>query len=260
MRLLSGSANLHGQIRLTEHSTRDSPPYAVLSHRWGDDADEVTFKDMVEGTQRPKSKPGYRKIEFCQERNAANGVNHFWIDTCCIDKSNFTELSEAINSMFRWYRRSARCYVYMPDVRIEGFEKDKEYPQSAWESGFRQSTWWTRGWTLQELIAPPVVEFYSFDGYRLGDKTSLESLIHDITKIPVAALRGEALSDFTVEERMSWATHRQTKREEDKAYSLFGILDIYLPPIYGEGQDRAFLRVRREVAGNLTRPCFIIIN
>lgn len=246
MRLLSLRK---GQLGLTEYVPRDCPPYAVLSHRWFDDVDEVTLREMTEGSG--ESKAGFQKIEFCKERAFNDGIQHFWVDTCCIDKTNNTELSEAINSMYLWYQRSQKCYVYMADVTIDGYEPNKQYPQSSWESAFRKSNWFTRGWTLQELLAPPKVEFFTADGYRLGDKTSLEILIHEISGIPLLALRGSPLSEFSINERMSWAARRQTKREEDMAYSLFGIFDIYLPLIYGEGQARALGRVRREIAGKL---------
>jgi hypothetical protein len=248
MRLLSLQ---RGQLRLTEYTNRDCPPYAVISHRWLEDAEEVTFKEVINGQGIAESKAGYRKIEFCRRRATQDGIEHFWIDTCCIDKTNNTELSEAINSMFGWYRLSKKCYVYMADVTIDGYEPNKTYPQSAWELSFRKSNWFTRGWTLQELIAPPTVEFFTADGYRLGDKASLLGLLNEITGIGISALQGNPLSEFSVDERMSWAARRQTKREEDMAYSLFGIFDIYLPLIYGEGQERALTRVRREIAGKL---------
>ena len=117
----------------------------------------------------------------------------------------------------------------------------------SWESAFRKSRWFTRGWTLQELIAPPSVEFFSSEGKRLGDKKSLERQIHEITGMAVQALQGRALSEFSVDERLSWAEKRETKREEDKAYSLLGIFDIYMPLIYGEGMDNAFRRLREEI-------------
>src|SRR5436189_404821 len=146
------------------------PPYAILSHTWGADSTEVTFEDLTNGTG--KDKPGYEKIRFCGERAGQDDLEYFWVDTCCINKADFTELSEAINSMFRWYRNAAKCYVYLSDVSVgECDPNSKVFP---WESAFQASRWFTRGWTLQELLAPKLVEFFSHEGKRLGDKRSLE--------------------------------------------------------------------------------------
>jgi hypothetical protein len=122
-----------------------------------------------------------------------------------------------------------------------------ENHQASWQSAFLASRWFTRGWTLQELLAPKSVEFFSEQGNRLGDKTSLESQIHEITRIPTKALQGVSLSHFTVDERMSWIKDRKTKYAEDKAYSLQGLFSIYMPVIYGEGEKNAFDRLRREI-------------
>src|ERR1700733_2201040 len=176
------------------------PPYAILSHTWGADTTEVTFEDLINGTG--KDKLGYEKIRFCGEQAGQDDLENFWVDTCCINKADFTELSEAINSMFRWYRNAARCYVYLFDISIDECE-EKGLP---WESAFRASRWFTRGWTLQELLAPASVEFFSKEGKRLGDKRSLERQIHEITGIAVPALYGTLLSQFSVAERLGMAT------------------------------------------------------
>jgi len=149
--------------------------------------------------------------------------------------------------MFRWYRKAARCYVYLSDVSVRDSDKDNQFSQFTWESAFRKSRWFTRGWTLQELIAPASVEFFSLEGKRLGDKKSLQRQIHEITGIAVQALQGCPLSQFTITERMSWAENRETRREEDGAYSLLGIFDIHMPLIYGEGRKKAFIRLKEEI-------------
>jgi len=233
--------NNDDKFSVTKDFGDDIPWYAILSHTWGADTEEVTFKDLIDGTGIDKA--GYNKIRFCGEQARRDGLQYFWVDTCCIDKSNSTKLAEAINSMFRWYQNAAKCYVYLSDVSSPAFDTNDESSQLPCESALRESRWFTRGWTLQELLAPGSVEFFSREGNRLGDKRSLERLIHEITGIAVPALRGTPLSQFGVDERFSWAENRQTTRKEDKAYSILGIFDVYMPLIYGEGSDNAFTRL-----------------
>ncbi|CZR68823.1 related to WD40-repeat protein (notchless protein) [Phialocephala subalpina] len=240
MRLLH--YNDDGEFSLTQFFD-DIPLYAILSHTWG--LEEITFKDMKKGNGTTKA--GFDKIRFCGEQARHDGLQYFWVDTCCIDKSSSAELAEAINSMFRWYRDAAKCYVFLSDVpRTDVDITDQSY-QQPWESAIRTSRWFTRGWTLQELLAPQSVEFFSQEGERIGDKRTLEQQVHEITGIAVPALRGTPLSQFDIEDRLSWAEHRQTTREEDKAYSLFGIFDIQIPLLYGEGGKKALKRLREEI-------------
>ena len=242
MRLMELKPN--GKLVLTEYSynAKDVPSYAILSHTWAEDnSAEVSFQDVEAGIG--ESKAGWKKIAFCADKTAADGLRFFWIDTCCIDKENKAELAQAINSMFHWYRNAARCYVYLSDV---SGSTDERNPR-AWESDFRKSRWFTRGWTLQELLAPASVEFFSQERKKLGDKSSLKHQIHEITNIPHSALQGELLSQFTVEERLRWIEHRETKLEEDKAYSLLGIFGVYILPIYGEGIATSFNRLQEEI-------------
>jgi len=240
MRLLH--YNNDGDFSLTEFF-RNIPPYAILSHTWG--LEEVTFRDMTEGNGA--SKTGFDKIRFCGEQARRDGFQYFWVDTCCIDKSNSTELAEAINSMFRWYRDAAKCYVYLPDVSSPVIDIGDKSDQLPWEMAFRASRWFTRGWTLQELIAPTSVEFFSKNRKLLGDRKSLERHICEITGIPCKALRGSPLAEFSATERMSWAETRQTTREEDMAYSLLGMFDVYMPLIYGEGRANAVGRLQEAI-------------
>jgi len=130
-----------------------------------------------------------------------DGLLYFWIDTYCINKSDPAELSTAINSMFRWYRNATKCYVYLTDVSSPNNNAHTQVDQSTWETAFQSSKWFTRGWTLQELIAPATVEFFSKEGAKLGDKRSLEELIHKKTGIPIRALQGNAVSEFSIAER-----------------------------------------------------------
>lgn len=242
MRLISARGD--GSFALTEFATGAAyvPPYAILSHRWG--AEEVTYDEVSCGCGALKA--GYDKLRFCIKQAAKDGLQYCWIDTCCIDKSNSSELNEAINSMFSYYSNATRCYVYLSDVSATtdnvhhlSFTKD-------WERQFRNSEWFTRGWTLQELIAPRSVEFFSEEGTKLGDKRSLLPRIRNTTGIPEDALLNEPVNDFSIPERLSWASGRRTTRIEDSAYSLLGIFGVYMPTAYGEG-DKAFARLLREL-------------
>lgn len=235
MRLLELLPN--NDIRMTgKLLDNDIPRYAVLSHTWGDEGQEVTFADMIESSGRGKA--GYQKIKFCSEQAARDGLQYFWVDSCCIDKSSSAELQEAITSMFRWYQHAAKCYVYLSDVSTS---------RNTLEQDFRESRWFTRGWTLQELLAPASVQFFSEEGSQLGDKQSFEQQIHEITGIPISALRGSALSLFSADQKIDWAKNRKTTREEDWAYSLMGIFEITMPVMYGEGRTNAVRRLRKEI-------------
>jgi hypothetical protein len=263
-------------FRLIERFGEDIPPYAILSHTWGGDDDEVTFKDILKG--RGYYKSGYRKLRFCADHAFAEGLRYIWVDTCCIDKRSSAELSEAINSMYRWYQNCTKCYVYLDDITVP--EKDivfGEYSVFArlqrdrvcdweWKRYLAGARWFTRGWTLQELLAPNKVVFFATQRTRsrtiamhlssiyLGDKEELAESLHEATGISVAALlHQKPLSDFSVEERLSWAAGRKTKREEDMAYSLLGLFDIHMPLLYGEGYEKAFYRLKKEIDESLTR-------
>ena len=239
------------------------PPYAILSHRWGDD--EVSYQVF---SKRHKDKhkafletsEGYRKIlNFCEYapklwkdeglwRDVSRGYDSFqdndpentlkylewvWIDTCCIDKSSSADLSEAINSMYQWYENAVFCCVYLADVQTL--------------SSFTASEWFTRGWTLQELLAPDNVAFLNRDWETLGTKTSLCKLIVTASGISEDYVAGYDVTDSaTIAERFSWASRRRTSRIEDHAYCLFGIFQVSLPLMYGEG-NRAFQRLQEEL-------------
>ena len=248
MRLLQLQNNY--EFSLTEHIGNDIPPYAILSHTWGADDEEVTFRDLVDGTG--SGKVGYRKLNFCGRQAMEDDLQYFWVDTCCIDKSSSAELSEAINSMFRWYYNATKCYVYLSDVSTGGYARDEPFSsQKVWRPLFERSKWFTRGWTLQELLAPTSVEFFSAEGVRLGEKKLMVEEIHDITGINTRALQGNHLRQISIDERMSWAESRQTKREEDAAYSLLGIFDVHMPLLYGEGRKKAFARLRKQIGESL---------
>ncbi|KAF2625005.1 HET-domain-containing protein [Macroventuria anomochaeta] len=243
MRLLNYDE--HGKLCIASFNDRATPPYAILSHTWGADAEEVTFADVVNGDG--KAKQGYKKIRFCGQQAQQDGLRYFWVDTCCIDKMDKAELFHAIQSMFHWYQNAARCYVYLLDVSIRKRKADNMLDISIWEPSFRASRWFTRGWTLQELLAPSTVEFFSQEWEKLGSKKSLKSLIQIITGISEEALDGAPLSQFSLEERLRWKDGRQTKYKEDEAYILLSLFDIYIQPLYGEGLEEAFRRFRSEL-------------
>lgn len=231
-----------GGVSFTRDLIEDIPPYAILSHTWGPDDTEVTYSDLKDGTGKKKS--GYDKLQFCIQQAQKDGLEHFWVDTCCINKADHAELSEAITSMFRWYHKATKCYVYLTDVSTRKRKHDEG--EQDWKLSFRGSRWFTRGWTLQELLAPKTVAFFSREREWLGDKNTLEQNIYEITGIPTTALRGTPLCQFSTEERMRWAAKRNTKRPEDKAYCLLGVFNIFMPLIYGEG-DNAFSRLKDEI-------------
>jgi hypothetical protein len=242
MRLLYTASD--GRLSWTDDLTDDQmPPYAILSHTW--EGQEVAYKDLQNHKDiqevDEKLKGGYQKIFFCAKQAKRDGLDYFWVDTCCIDKANITEFAEAINSMFRWYQNAKKCYVYLSDIKNSTLDGDGE-------SALRGSRWFTRGWTLQELLAPQSVEFFSSEEVRLGDKESLKCVIHEITKVPVQALLDCKPFEYSVSERFLWAENRQTTREEDRAYCLLGVFGVYLSPIYGEGEENALDRLRDAVA------------
>jgi tetratricopeptide (TPR) repeat protein len=250
MRLLHFDAL--GRPVLTDFRGKTIPPYAILSHRWSDS--EILIEDVSNGTYKKKEE-GYRKLQFCAKQAAQDELQYFWIDTCCIDRWNKNERSKAINSMFQWYKNAAQCYVFLSDVSVS--TATELVQRSDWEALFRASAWFTRGWTLQELIAPVSVEFFSCEGYRIGDKASLDQLLHGITGIPLAALRNCPLNEFTTSERRRWVEKRRTKEEEDIVYCLLGILGVCMPTAYGEGQESARSRLQAELEGASNAPSTI---
>lgn len=209
-------------------SAETIPPYAILSHRWQDD--EVLFQDILSGSA--PTKKGHEKIKHCCAQALADNLGYIWIDTFCIDKTSSAELSEALNSMYEWYQNAEVCYAYLCDVaeRTPG-------------ESFSGSVWFTRGWTLQELLAPARVEFFNADWQALGSKAELKGIISGITRIQEEVLDGTLRpQELSIARRMSWVT----TKVEDMAYSLLGLFEINMPMLYGEGR-RAFIRLQEEI-------------
>ncbi|PON27190.1 hypothetical protein TGAM01_v204139 [Trichoderma gamsii] len=217
------------------------PPYAILSHTWGQE--EVSFQDFHSPDLREKL-AGFSKIRDTCKKAYSHGLDYAWVDTCCIDKSNSTELSEAINSMFKWYKNSAIAYAFLEDYPSPKIEKPALTTAAV---GFGHSRWFTRGWTLQELIAPPRLEFYNKSWEKIAEKTAVAKQLAVVTGVDAFVLDGSGpLQQVSVGRRLSWAANRETTRAEDLAYSLFGLFDVYMPLIYGEG-GRAFLRLQEHI-------------
>lgn len=217
---------------------RPDRPFAILSHTWGDDeATFATFRDSALTKQQKQEK--FHKIELICRQAKEEGLKYAWVDTCCINKDSSAELSEAINSMYRWYQRAAICYAYLQD-----------YDASDPLAQFGKCKWFSRGWTLQELIAPREVVFYGAGWCRIGLKTDMFEQLEDATGIPADVLCGKrAIQSVSVAARMSWASQRITSRSEDMAYCLMGIFDVNMPLLYGEGSVKAYVRLQQEIMG-----------
>ena len=167
--------------------------------------------------------------------------------TCCIDKTSSAELQESINSMYKWYKESQICLVYLEDVGPgTGTTGDTQATYENASNAFADCRWITRGWTLQELVAPTSLRFYYHDWTVMGDKNEFSEELSDATGIPIFVLDNGDLSQLSVAQRMSWASYRQTTRVEDRAYCLLGIFDIQMPLLYGEG-EKAFIRLQEEI-------------
>ena len=213
------------------------PPYVILSHTWGDS--EVLFQDLSKPGLHYRQCKGFPKIEKCCALARSDGWDYVWIDNCCIDQKSSADLSEAINSMYRWYKNAVVCYAYLFDISVSVGRTDSPRKK------LRESRWFTRGWTLQELLAPTFVIFYDRDWIDVGTKHSLQHSISDATGIDASHLFEP--DPASVAAKMSWASSRETTRPEDIAYSLLGLFDVNMPLLYGEGATKAFERLQHEI-------------
>ncbi|KAI1736248.1 heterokaryon incompatibility protein-domain-containing protein [Xylaria scruposa] len=216
-----------------------TPPYTILSHTWGLEKDEITFHDIKTGRIKDAAaRP--TKLTGCCERTKKDGYKYIWIDTCCIDKTSAVELGEALNSMFCWYTNASICYAYLSDVPPSSTVNDAK-------SAISSSRWFTRGWTLQELLAPKELRFFGSTWSFLGTRSELSTTIEQITGISRPFLLGlVSLSEASVAQRMAWASRRVTKRKEDMAYCLLGIFNVTMPMVYGEG-EQSFFRLQQAI-------------
>ncbi|CAG8975659.1 hypothetical protein HYALB_00012317 [Hymenoscyphus albidus] len=235
------------------------PKYTILSHTWGDE--EVTFQEFTHDIDKLKvaQKEGFKKIVDCLNQTLRDGYEYCWVDTCCIDKSSSAELSEAINSMFKWYKDSERCYILLSDITVP--------VGGATRKLLENSRWFTRGWTLQELLAPSHRIFFDKDWIIIGkmcressgnfpwrypqvrdSERELANNISYIANIPTEALYSlVSMEEYHISMKMSWAARRTTTRAEDMAYCLLGLFDISMPLLYGEGGQKAFIRLQEEI-------------
>ncbi|KIM70348.1 hypothetical protein SCLCIDRAFT_58393, partial [Scleroderma citrinum Foug A] len=248
MRLINVKAFLERESFIRDGEQVDQ--YAILSHRWT--AQEVDCKEMIklakmDGEEKDeiRQRDGYRKILQSCEQAKKDGYEWLWVDTCCIDKRSSAELSEAINSMYRWYENAKECYAYLHDVPGSSLPTASDYENYSDFNGWPE--WFSRGWTLQELIAPSNVQFLNKNWQSIGDKRTLAPTLVDITGIPGHILTlGLCGNRPCVAQIMSWAANRTTMRVEDRAYSLMGLLDVNMPMLYGEGK-KAFHRLQLEI-------------
>ncbi|KAK2591824.1 hypothetical protein QQS21_010492 [Conoideocrella luteorostrata] len=245
----------------------DNVRYAILSHTWG--SEEVSFQDFAD-LDVARRKAGFAKISGACQLAYSEGYGYAWIDTCCINKQSSAELSEAINSMYRWYHIADVCYALLSDLHDEpfvglpnGFELLHEHGHELWKEAvlstpFARCRWFSRGWTLQELIAPSRLVFFDASWRRISDKTTLRHLLHLVTRIDAEILVDNSqLLSKSVWQRMSWVATRETTRTEDIAYCLLGIFDINMPLIYGEGH-KAFQRLQEEITRKEGDPSILL--
>lgn len=223
--------------KIHEFPPGKTPPYVILSHRWEDE--EVSYKDLTEPEKDLSKLKGWTKLDSFCSLAEKDGWEWVWMDTCCIDKNSSTELSEAINSMYQWYREAGFCFAYLADISVVKDETEIKKKQ------FWQSEWFQRGWTLQELLASSEVVFYDKSWKNIGTRTRLKDNISRATGISRRHLSKPL--EASVAAKMSWASNRQTSRPEDTAYSLLGLFDVNMPLLYGEGKLKAFQRLQYEI-------------
>ncbi|EMR69889.1 putative het domain-containing protein [Eutypa lata UCREL1] len=242
MRLLHAKTHRLLEFPFNEHI----PEYAILSHTWGANGDEVTLKDFHSWTPWFKRKPGWAKIKGCCRQALTDGLEYVWIDTCCIDRSKTAPpetVGDEIQLIWQYYTRARVCYVHLADVH----DTPKTNPESP-GSAFRRSRWFTRGWTVPEMLAPFFVRFYDASWKYVGSKAELSNVVEEVTGIDAPAVRDpNEVGRRSVACRMSWVAARETSREEDLAYCLFGLFDLKTPVEYGEGRRNAFLRLQNEI-------------
>ena len=249
--LIHSGQQVDRRTKVLEFRDDETTKYAILSHRWIDPT-EVDYEEMVDLAKMDKQEQdeirgrlGYKKIADTCRRAKEDGYKWVWVDTCCIDKRSSAELSEAINSMYRWYANAKICYAYLHDVVGSCFPTFPDSGKYRKSNGWPE--WFSRGWTLQEMIAPRNLQFFNKNWQPIGDKKELAKNLQSITGVPPHILTdGLEGNRPCVAQIISWAAKRATTRVEDRAYSLMGLLDVNMPMLYGEGK-KAFQRLQLEI-------------
>ena len=250
-RLFHLGRRVERRTKVLECRDDEAIEYAILSHRWIDPT-EVDYEEMVDLAKMDRQeqdeirgRQGYKKIVDTCKQAKQDGYEWVWVDTCCIDKRSSAELSEAINSMYRWYTNAKKCYAYLHDVDGSSFPTKENYEKYRQSNGWPE--WFSRGWTLQEMIAPRNLQFFNKHWQPIGDRKCLAETLEGITEVPqhilVDGLEGNRPCVAGI---ISWAANRTTTRVEDRAYSLMGLLDVNMPMLYGEGK-KAFHRLQLEI-------------
>lgn len=175
------------QIQIFASCADTAKDYCILSHRWivGQEVDYEQMMDLakLDNAYEIVNWHGYQKV--LQACKVAEGLfEYLWADTCCIDKRSSSELTEAINSMFRWYKNSTRCYTYLHDTTE--FPTEPDFTTFGNSNGWPE--WFSRGWTLQELIAPGDLQFFNKDWKEIGSKRSRATELKKITGVPLSVL------------------------------------------------------------------------
>ncbi|KAK3623731.1 hypothetical protein LTR56_014697 [Elasticomyces elasticus] len=241
-------------LNFTEFSS-DVPKYVIASHRWTAGSEAKT-KDVEK--RRNTHSSGYKKVEGFAKyaRDCIADVEWFWIDTCCVNQESSQEVNEAVNSMFSWYANAEMCLVYLADV-------DKPLHEDECLPRLQASEWFTRGWTLQELLAPHMVTFLSKRWEVIGNKSSAGSirrtsrinqgpslipLLATITSIPEKVLYNyEQSKTLTTEDKLAWIVGRNTAKCEDMYYSLLGKFGVRMRLDYGQGAESARQRLLKKI-------------
>ncbi|KAF9473239.1 hypothetical protein BDN70DRAFT_843725 [Pholiota conissans] len=234
------TAELGGEEEAIQEFNSSCSKFAILSHTWIQDTPgEVTYADW-KPTKVDKSSRGYQKLaNFCRVAAIDYGVTLGWMDTICINKESSSELDESIRSMFKWYSYAEVCVTHLADIMTV--------------DNMRHDTWFTRGWTLQELLAPSYTKFYNAEWKKIHSHWKGDLEDEDILREIQAAttiVKDELtmnLLDIPISRRMQWAANRRVTRAEDTAYSLMGIFGVSISTAYGEGPQLAFIRLIKEI-------------
>ncbi|KAK7461859.1 hypothetical protein VKT23_008289 [Stygiomarasmius scandens] len=230
------------------------PEYAIISHRWreGEEVGFAEFTTRALDKNKPNACPsGYTKIMKACEQARRDEISWIWIDTSCIDQDNHEDVARSIKSMYAYYRNARVCYAWLHDVSAS------LTPSTTWnvveginsgglKAEVEESEWFSRGWTLQELLAPKEVIFFDRNWEEVGRRSVLTDVISLRTGIPEPVLEGIVpLQDVDMVKKLCWSVNRQTSKPEDQAYCLLGILGVSMEPCYGEGVQKAFDRLTK---------------